>query len=172
MLTARTGTPVPAFRSCSAQHRRRRALLAGAAATTPGDDVAWLGSRFAAGAEQRAQELQMVALKERLASDSAAEHAGANQRSPNTITSPPHSRAVAFVRSLDGLAATECDRAAASANHGRSSLAAQVRRACEVVQDGLVERDAEVRCLNETGLVGRHCAHVVLRRSGCCCLLR
>ena len=78
-MLARIGVaPAPALRGCAAQHRRRRALSAGAAATSPGDDVAWLGSRFAAGAEQRAQELQMVALKDRLASDSAAEHAGAS----------------------------------------------------------------------------------------------
>lgn len=54
--------------------------------------------------------------------------------------------AAAFVLRLDALAAEERDRAAAAvAKHGRESLAAQVRRACELVKDGLVERDTEVR---------------------------
>jgi hypothetical protein len=42
-----------------------------------GEDIAWLGSRFAAGEEQRAQELCMVSMKERLAADAEAQFAGA-----------------------------------------------------------------------------------------------
>ena len=59
----------------------------------------------------------------------------------------PHPRAAAFVRTLDALAAAERDKAA---SHGRHALAAQVRCACDSVQDGLVERDTEVRCLGAT----------------------
>jgi len=76
----------------------------------------------------------------------------------HTPSRAPHSLAAAFVRSLDALAAAERDRAAVSANHGQSSLAAQVRRACDAVQDGLVERDTEVRCPNVLVWVGSHCA--------------
>ena len=63
----------------------------------------------------------------------------------------PHACCAAFVLRLDAFAAEECDRAAAAvASDGRDSLAAQVRRACELVQDGLVERDTEVRYLSIT----------------------
>jgi len=133
----------------AAGHRRRRASSAGAAASAPGDDVAWLGSRFAAGAEQRSQELRMVALKERLASDSAAEYAGASLRWSNAPiqSHSPRARAIAFALKLDALAAEERDRAAeAASRQGRDSLAAQVRHACEVLQLSLVERETEARC--------------------------
>ena len=57
---------------------------------------------------------------------------------------------------LDALATAERDRAAAEvAKHGRESLATQVRRACESVQDGLVERDTEVRRSTHHATVSR-----------------
>ncbi len=67
-----------AARAAAAVRARRAGSRRGArAAASANDDVAWLGSRFAAGAEQRALELRMASMKERLASEADALFTGA-----------------------------------------------------------------------------------------------
>ena len=57
--------------------RRASAVTAAASGGDMDSSIAWLGSRFASGAEQRAQELRMVDTKARLATEADALYAGA-----------------------------------------------------------------------------------------------